>query len=206
MPETMGSLGAGHYFTGRGARGWAMTEIKLGRTPHSALSIPHLNGSFPVSILGWTIGLERRWKSTILTCGQKLHSVGKITRQALFVMATKFRFYSKEPNTCREELPEDAQTLAPEIAARLKCEPDDVRVKYVVENEEKYISISRREIKDINCNQNPCWIVEARECLRGKEEFDLIGATEDNVAKLKLEAYSDVFRWSWANQRYKFMT
>jgi hypothetical protein len=23
----MGSLGAGHYFTGRGARGWAMTEI-----------------------------------------------------------------------------------------------------------------------------------------------------------------------------------
>jgi hypothetical protein len=23
----MGSLGAGHYFTGRGARGWAMTEM-----------------------------------------------------------------------------------------------------------------------------------------------------------------------------------
>jgi len=33
-----------------------MTEIKLGRTPHSALPIPHLNGSFPVFILGWTIG------------------------------------------------------------------------------------------------------------------------------------------------------
>jgi hypothetical protein len=41
-----------------------MTEIKLGRTPHSvprrskaktgALPIPHLNGSFPVFILGWT--------------------------------------------------------------------------------------------------------------------------------------------------------
>ena len=45
-----------HYFTGRGARCLAMTEIKLGRTPHSALSIPHLNGSFPVFILGWTIG------------------------------------------------------------------------------------------------------------------------------------------------------
>jgi hypothetical protein len=27
-----------------------MTEIKLGRTPHFALSIPHLNGSFPVFI------------------------------------------------------------------------------------------------------------------------------------------------------------
>jgi hypothetical protein len=26
------------------------------RIPHSALSIPHLNGSFPVFILGWTIG------------------------------------------------------------------------------------------------------------------------------------------------------
>jgi hypothetical protein len=45
-----------HYFTGQGARGWAMTEIKLGRTPHSALSIPHLNGSFPVFTLGLTIG------------------------------------------------------------------------------------------------------------------------------------------------------
>jgi hypothetical protein len=33
-----------------------MTEIKWGRTPHSAISIPHLNGSFPVFILGWTIG------------------------------------------------------------------------------------------------------------------------------------------------------
>jgi hypothetical protein len=33
-----------------------MTEIKLGRIPHSALSIPHLNGSFPEFILGWTIG------------------------------------------------------------------------------------------------------------------------------------------------------
>src|ERR1035441_2483936 len=32
---TMGSLGAGHYFTGRGARCLAKTEIKLGRTPHS---------------------------------------------------------------------------------------------------------------------------------------------------------------------------
>jgi len=31
-----------------------MTEIKLGRTPHSALPIPHLNGSFPVFILEWT--------------------------------------------------------------------------------------------------------------------------------------------------------
>jgi hypothetical protein len=38
------------------ARSLAMTEIKLGRTPHSALSIPHLNGSFPEFILGWTIG------------------------------------------------------------------------------------------------------------------------------------------------------
>ena len=37
--------------TGRGARGWAMMEIKLGRIPHSALSIPHLNGSFPVRAL-----------------------------------------------------------------------------------------------------------------------------------------------------------
>jgi hypothetical protein len=36
-----------------------MTEIKLGRAPHSALSIPHLNGSFPVFILGWTIGANR---------------------------------------------------------------------------------------------------------------------------------------------------
>jgi hypothetical protein len=52
----MGSLGAGHYFTGRGARCLAMTEIKLRRTPHSALSIPHLNGSFPVFSLGLTIG------------------------------------------------------------------------------------------------------------------------------------------------------
>ena len=26
-----------------------------GITPHSALSIPHLNGSFPEFILGWTI-------------------------------------------------------------------------------------------------------------------------------------------------------
>jgi hypothetical protein len=40
----------------RGARGLAMTEIKLWRTPHSAFSIPHLNGSFPVFSLEWTIG------------------------------------------------------------------------------------------------------------------------------------------------------
>jgi hypothetical protein len=72
--------------TGRGAhaRGWAMTEIRFEPAHfalkffeqqrnqatktaklcsfvpllfnHSALSIPHLNGSFPVFILGWTIG------------------------------------------------------------------------------------------------------------------------------------------------------
>jgi hypothetical protein len=40
-----------------------MTEIKLGRTPHSALSIPHLNGSFPEFILGWTIGAVGVWPS-----------------------------------------------------------------------------------------------------------------------------------------------
>jgi hypothetical protein len=45
----MGSLGAGHYFTGRGARCWAKTEIKLGR-------IPHLSGSFSAFILGWRTG------------------------------------------------------------------------------------------------------------------------------------------------------
>jgi len=63
-----------------GARGLAMTEIKLGRTPHSlprrsnsprrnavktgaktgALSIPHLNGSFPEFILRWMIGGSAR--------------------------------------------------------------------------------------------------------------------------------------------------
>jgi hypothetical protein len=30
---------------------------------HSALSIPHLNGSFPVFILGWTIGAIGGWPS-----------------------------------------------------------------------------------------------------------------------------------------------
>ena len=39
-----------------GARSLAKTEIRLGRTPHSALSIPHLNGSFHEFILGWTTG------------------------------------------------------------------------------------------------------------------------------------------------------
>jgi len=29
-----------------------MTEIKLGRIPHTAFPIPHLNGSFPVFIFG----------------------------------------------------------------------------------------------------------------------------------------------------------
>jgi hypothetical protein len=58
-----------------------MTEIKLGRTPHSlprrsnsprrnavktgaktgALSISHLDGSFPVFILGGTIGARNAW-------------------------------------------------------------------------------------------------------------------------------------------------
>jgi hypothetical protein len=32
--------------SGRGARSLAMTEIKLGRIPHSALAIPRLNGNF----------------------------------------------------------------------------------------------------------------------------------------------------------------
>jgi hypothetical protein len=41
-----------------GARSLAKTEIKLRRIPHSALSIPHLNGSFPVFILGWTMGAK----------------------------------------------------------------------------------------------------------------------------------------------------
>jgi len=45
----MGSLGAGHYFAGRGARCLAMMEIKLGRIPHSI-------GSFPAFILGWRTG------------------------------------------------------------------------------------------------------------------------------------------------------
>jgi hypothetical protein len=47
MPNAAGATGRVAH-----ARGWAMTEIKLGRTPHSALSIPHLNGSFPEFILG----------------------------------------------------------------------------------------------------------------------------------------------------------
>jgi len=46
MAETMESLDGGHYFTGRGARCLAMTEIKLRRTPQSALSIPHLKRLF----------------------------------------------------------------------------------------------------------------------------------------------------------------
>jgi hypothetical protein len=65
------------------ARGWAMTEIKWGRSPHSlprrsnsprrnavmtgaktgAPAIPHLNGSFPVFILGWTFGAIGVWPS-----------------------------------------------------------------------------------------------------------------------------------------------
>jgi len=49
-----------------------MTEIKLGRTPHSALSIPHLNASFPVFILKWTIGafgVECDGMTSLLDCG-----------------------------------------------------------------------------------------------------------------------------------------
>ena len=47
----------------RRARSDAPYQIRIpnaagatGRTPHSALSIPHLNGSFPEFSLGWTIG------------------------------------------------------------------------------------------------------------------------------------------------------
>jgi hypothetical protein len=40
----MGSLGGGHYFTGRGARGWVMTEIKLegARPPRAQFPAPPL--------------------------------------------------------------------------------------------------------------------------------------------------------------------
>ncbi len=55
-------------WTGRFTRcGWdsRAPNAVARHTPHSALSIPHLNGSFPVFSLGWTIG-EKRWRATAL--------------------------------------------------------------------------------------------------------------------------------------------
>jgi len=35
-----------------------VNQRRMGRTPHSAIRIPHLNGSFPEFILGWTTEAE----------------------------------------------------------------------------------------------------------------------------------------------------
>jgi hypothetical protein len=37
---------------------WTVHALRLGQ-PRSAFSIPHLNGTFPEFILGWTIGAKR---------------------------------------------------------------------------------------------------------------------------------------------------
>jgi hypothetical protein len=120
----------------------------------------------------------------------------------------KFNLVKKAPEAaflgCKICLPDDAQTLAAEIAADQKLEPDDVRVIYNVENGIKFVSVFQRKIKEINCHQNACWIIDAKDCLRDKIEFDLIGATEANIADLNLEAYADFSRSSEPKPRRKF--
>lgn len=122
-------------------------------------------------------------------------------------MKPKFKLVRKDPEAaflgCKICLP-DAQALTIEIAAEFRREPDDVLVSYANENGMRYVLVSLREVREINCYQGACWIVDARDCLREKIEYDLIGATEDNIADLKLEDYDDVFRWSGPKQRRKF--
>jgi hypothetical protein len=128
--------------------------------------------------------------------------------QTTFAMKPKFRmelmvaedaFLERESREC---LP-DEQTLAIEFAAKRKFPLEDVRVSYPVVNEIKNVLVSLREKQEINCRQKD-WIVYAREWLKQGIEFDLISATEANIADLKLEAYADCFRWSKSKQRYKF--
>ena len=107
---------------------------------------------------------------------------------------------------CRICLPDDARELTVEIAAEFKREPEDVIVGYTDENGIRYVSVSLREIQEINCYKNACWIVDARDCLRDKKEFDLIGATESEINKFDSEAekHTDFSRSSESKQRRKF--
>ena len=115
------------------------------------------------------------------------------------LMVTEDAFLEREKRVC---LPEE-QTLAIEFATKRKLPPEDVIVSYPVVNEIKYVKVLLRKKKDINCHQRH-WIVDARDCLREKKEFDLISATEANIADLKLEAYANVFLWSQLKERHKF--
>jgi hypothetical protein len=99
---------------------------------------------------------------------------------------------------CKVCLPDDEQILALEIAVERKLEPEDVRVSYAVKNGVRQVSVSLREIRQINCHKDASWIIDAKQCLQNKIEFDLIHPTNaeivqfDSVAK----SYADVFRWS----------
>ncbi len=104
---------------------------------------------------------------------------------------------------CKESLPDEA-TLAAEIAAEQKLEPDDVKVIY--EDDEtnvRRVPVFQRIFQEINC-RNKFWIIEARKCLVERTEFDLLGATEANLTDLEIEGYTDTFHWSGQQQRRKF--
>jgi hypothetical protein len=111
-------------------------------------------------------------------------------------MLTEPDFLARENIEC---LPDDPRALADKFAAKKKISQDDVRVRYT-----KCVLFFLRDIREIYCRKDACWIVDARDCLKQKMEFDLIGATEANVADLKLETYADSFRWSELKGRHTF--
>ena len=104
-----------------------------------------------------------------------------------------------------EELPYEEKNLSRLIAKNARLDPDDVEVSYEKEgNVIQYVTAWQRVVPEIYCDPKVKWILDARECLEGKREFDLLGASEENIASLNLNRYDKEFQCVRTNQRWKF--
>jgi|ERR1041385_617474 hypothetical protein len=127
-------------------------------------------------------------------------------KKNLLTMIPEFQFVTEAPENaflvCRMCLP-DEETLALELATERKLEPGDVKVEYSFKGGQRYVSVYGRVVRVIDCHSNATWIADAIKCLRGKQAFDLLNATEADTAQIQREVrpYADWFRHSDDSER-----
>ncbi len=116
------------------AQSFANTEIRFGRTPHSALSIPHLNGSFPECILGGT--RARYWS----TAGKIIRLCKLFAPVYYYAMSSVQEIEAVLPKLSRAEIEEVRAWIDDFLEDQLEL-TDEVKAK---------LDQSRREISEGN--------------------------------------------------------
>jgi hypothetical protein len=117
-------------------------------------------------------------------------------------MVPKFELVTEAPESafcqrrCSISLPSE-KALAREIEAEQNLQPGDVRVEYSRENGQRKVRVYSLVVRVIDCSKAMSWMQDVKQCLKTKQGFDILNATNADLMQLDLilRPFAEWFHW-----------